>query len=79
MDKTQDMSRITAHAKNPLNYVLIALGILLLVMGLPVLFATSEVSRLIGDALGQGVMLGIIGVLVAISGASMIAVGLRRQ
>jgi hypothetical protein len=79
MDQTSTVSSVDGQAKNPLSYVLMALGALLLVMGLPVLFATSMVSRIVGDALGQTAMLVILGLLIVVSGATMIAIGLRRR
>jgi hypothetical protein len=79
MDKTTNLTSTPAQAKSVLNYSLIALGILLLVLGVPVLFATSEVSRLVGSALGQGAVLAILGCVVVVSGATMVAVGLRRR
>lgn len=68
-----------AQAKNPLAYALIALGILLIGMGVPALFAASQVSRLIGDSLGQGPVLALIGLFIVVSGASMLAIGLRKR
>jgi hypothetical protein len=62
-----------------LSYVLIALGALLLVVGLPVLFATSQVSKLIGDTLGQTAMMVILGLAIVVSGATMLAIGLRKR
>jgi hypothetical protein len=79
MDQTSTASPVTGQTKNPLSYVLMALGALLLLMGLPVLFATSMVSRLVGDALGQTAMLVILGLLIVVSGATMLAIGLRRR
>ena len=79
MDQTNSVSPVGGQTKNPLSYVLMALGALLLVMGLPVLFASSMVSRLIGDALGQTAMLVILGLLIVVSGATMLAIGLRRR
>jgi hypothetical protein len=79
MDQTSTVSPVDGQTKNPLSYVLMALGALLLVMGLPVLFASSMVSRLVGEALGQTAMLVILGLLVVVSGATMLAIGLRRR
>lgn len=79
MESTHDATPTRLHTRNPLNYVLIALGILLLVLGLPVLFATSAVSKMIGDALGQTVTMAILGLLIIVSGATMLAIGLRRR
>jgi hypothetical protein len=79
MDQTSTASPVAGQTKNPLSYALMALGALLLVMGLPVLFATSMVSRLVGDALGQTAMLVILGLLIVVSGATMLAIGLRRR
>jgi uncharacterized membrane protein HdeD (DUF308 family) len=78
MDKTT-VAPAAGQAKNPLSYVLIALGILLLAMGVPVLFATSQVSRLIGDSLGQGPVMAVLGLVIVVSGATMLAIGLRRR
>ena len=61
MEKTQMGSALDGQTKNPLAYALIAIGILLLGVGVPVLFATSQVSRLIGDTIGAGPMLAILG------------------
>jgi hypothetical protein len=77
MDQTNTAS--SAQAKNPLSYALIALGVLLLGVGLPVLFATSQVSKLIGDTLGQTAVLVILGLLIVVSGATMLAIGLRKR
>ena len=79
MEKTQAGAALSGQAKNPLSYALIALGILLLGMGVPVLFATSQVSRLIGGTLGEGPILAILGLLIVISGATMLAIGLRKR
>lgn len=79
MEQTNTVSPVGGQAKNPLSYALLALGALLLVVGVPVLFATSMVSRLIGDALGQTAMLVILGLCIVVSGATMIAIGLRRR
>jgi hypothetical protein len=79
VDKTSNLTPTPTQAKNLLNYTLVALGILLLVLGIPVLFATSEVSRIVGSSLGQGAVLAILGCVVVVSGATMVAVGLRRR
>ena len=79
MDKADNLTANPAQAKKALNYVMLALGILLLVMGIPVRFATSEVSRILGSSLGQGAVLAILGCVVVVSGATMVAVGLRRR
>ena len=76
MDKTHPES---PQAKNLLNYTLIGVGILLLVMGLPVLFATSQVARFVGEGLGQGATSIILGVVIIVAGAALLAVGLRRR
>ncbi|MFN8539921.1 MAG: hypothetical protein U0232_20875 [Thermomicrobiales bacterium] len=62
-----------------MSYALAALGVLLLVVGLPVLFATSQVSKLIGDTLGQTAMLVILGLVIVVAGATMLAIGLRKR
>ncbi len=79
MEKTHTGSPMSGQARNPLAYALIAIGILLLGLGVPVLFATSQVSRFIGDTLGQGPILAIIGLFIIVSGASLLAVGLRQR
>jgi uncharacterized membrane protein HdeD (DUF308 family) len=78
MDQTNSVSP-AGQTKNPLSYVLVALGALLLVMGIPVLFATSQVSKLVGDTLGQTAMLVILGLVIVVSGATMLAIGLRKR
>jgi Mn2+/Fe2+ NRAMP family transporter len=79
MDKVDNLTTGPAQAKKALNYVMVALGIVLLVMGIPVLFATSEVSKIVGSSLGQGAVLAILGCVVVVSGATLVAVGLRRR
>ena len=74
-----DQSNSVSTSKNPLSYALAALGVLLLVVGLPVLFATSQVSKLIGDTLGQTAMLVILGLIIVVAGATMLAIGLRKR
>ncbi|MFN8516889.1 MAG: hypothetical protein U0841_30820 [Chloroflexia bacterium] len=74
-----DQSNSVSTSKNPLSYALAALGVLLLVVGLPVLFATSQVSKLIGDTLGQTAMLVILGLVIVVAGATMLAIGLRKR
>jgi hypothetical protein len=79
MDKTHDRSAANTPTRNPLGYALMAVGILLLGLGMPLLFAASEVSRLIGGSLGEGPVLVVLGLLVVVSGASLLAFGLRRR
>lgn len=79
MDKPESMPATTGQARNPLSYTLIALGILLLVMGLPVFFATSQITRLIGDSVGQVSVLITVGLLIVVAGATSLAVGLRKR
>ncbi len=79
MEKTHTGSPMSGQVRNPLAYALIAIGILLLALGVPVLFATSQISRLIGDTLGQGPILAIIGLFIIVSGASLLAIGLRKR
>lgn len=79
MEQTNTVSHVSGQAKNPLSIALITFGALLLAVGIPVLFATSMVSRLIGEALGQTAMLVILGLCIVVSGATMLAVGLRRR
>jgi small neutral amino acid transporter SnatA (MarC family) len=79
MDQSNTVSPASGQTKNPLSYALIALGALLLVVGIPVLFATSQVSRLIGDTLGQTATMVVLGLLIVVSGATMVAIGLRKR
>ena len=78
MDQTNTVSS-TGQTKNPLSYALVAIGALLLVVGLPVLFATSQVSKLIGDTLGQTALMVILGLAIVVAGATMVAIGLRKR
>jgi hypothetical protein len=79
MDQTNTVSPADGQAKNPLSYALVAFGALLLVVGLPVLFATSQISKLIGDTLGQTALMIILGLVIVVAGATMLAIGLRKR
>lgn len=78
MEEKQE-AKLAQTQRNPLAYALIGFGILLLVIGLPSLFAASAVSKLIGAPLGDGTYMMIVGLLVLVSGATMLAIGLRRR
>ena len=77
MDETH-ASPTPVQAKNPLSYTLIAIGILLLVMGVPFIFATSQITRLLGEA-GQNVTMVIVGIVIIVTGAASLAIGLRKR
>lgn len=79
MDKMRDATPAHVPAKNPLSYALIALGILLLAAGLPILFATSAVSKMIGAPLGDSTYMMVVGLVVMVAGSAMLAIGLRRR
>lgn len=79
MDKSESMIKPAGQAKNPLSYTLIALGVVLLGMGLPAFFATSQVTRLVGDSLAQVPVIVGMGLVIVVSGAAMIAIGLRKR
>lgn len=77
MDETH-ASSASGQTKNPLSYTLIALGILLLAMGVPVIFATSQITRLLGEA-GQNTTMIVVGILIVLTGAATLAIGLRKR
>ena len=77
MDETH-ATQAPGQAKNPLSYTLIALGIILLAMGVPVIFATSQITRLLGEA-GQNATMIVVGVVIILTGAAALAIGLRKR
>lgn len=79
MDKSESMVKPAGQARNPLSYTLIALGVLLLGMGLPVFFATSQITRLVGDSLAQTPVIVGMGLVIVVSGGALIAVGMRKR